>query len=218
MSDDSEPTPTPTPPPPTDEELAGAMRRIKANPETREQMCKRVADAIAEDIDDVFPPGHVFTEPTPTPTPPTDDELTAWDGLAKEATPGPWIALDDVRHSIERDNGRPVTSPSVPGLQFRRDSDFVAALHPGNALRLIAEVKRLRGELEEARPQVAEYRRIMRAAMPVQGIYWKPHPEIPGNLRWGCEFCGATKDGCMMVLADHKPECVVRDPYEDEPT
>ena len=93
----------------------------------------------------------------------TEVELSALEALANAASPGPW----DIR-------GKSLTlhGPATPPYQYGpfvvgftdndatrgEDLDYIAAMHPGTTLGLIAEVKRLRGLCKQAAEHLQHYR------------------------------------------------------------
>jgi len=76
-------------------------------------------------------------------------DLDRLEAMAKAATPGPWAHFNDQGASSVL-AVRPVSTVVQFDAASHADVAFIAALHPGTALALIAEVKRLRELVEEA--------------------------------------------------------------------
>ena len=126
----------------------------------------------------------------------TEQELVQLEALAKAATPGPWGVLSSPLASLggelpgtEREEYHISTSWEWPGEKVvsrayrgwatrpngvhlsKDDAAYIAAMHPGTALGLVAEVRRLRGIAESCDA-------------------WK----------WECEQCNAENRGLRGAL------------------
>lgn len=87
--------------------------------------------------------------------PPSDQELRHLEALALDATPGPWepqLVLDlesgeasraVVRAAAQADECRVVVEPDAE--MAHADQLYIAGMHPDATLRLVHEVRRLRG-------------------------------------------------------------------------
>jgi hypothetical protein len=100
--------------------------------------------------------------------------------LAEAATQGPWVAagpsfgsdkpqyLEEVLVDREGDEDDTYTVCQAPaGLQYESSHDmaFIAAAHPAAVLAMIAEIDRLKAELECARGDMSQAYRIMERDM-----------------------------------------------------
>lgn len=140
----------------------------------------------------------------PDDTPPSERELAALETLARQATPGPWEAqmvLDLQTGDATRAVAHHPDGGDVPVFVVEREEEmapadqrYIAALHPDAALRLVAEVRRLRAVEEEVgsmrsllrhldefldlRGLTQQARRFVETRSQVEHL----HPEVPGPL------------------------------------
>lgn len=85
----------------------------------------------------------------------TNEELNELERLAKAATEGEWIESDHDVYVLDMyddaNEGEPICFPSTANPNFKNNMKFIAKSNPQTALSLIAEVRRLRELVEQAR-------------------------------------------------------------------
>jgi hypothetical protein len=82
------------------------------------------------------------------PTPLTGDELATIKARAEAATPGPWEQAG--RFLIEGRSAMLGEAVPVADVVYDRDVPHIAGMDPETTLRLVAEVKLLRAQVERA--------------------------------------------------------------------
>jgi hypothetical protein len=127
----------------------------------------------------------------------TEQELSALEGLCKMATPRPWYVTVTgegkpcVSHAYEKDyHGLPVVVEGMIISQDGANLEFIAVARTAVPA-LIAEVRRLRGEMEKAR----------RLRERLLGWREKDCPKGHPGSRKPCEEKNAAPGGCREVIA-----------------
>lgn len=148
----------------------------------------------------------------------TDERLAELERLAKEATPGPrWpYEWDPSRVSVRGGKGGDdrVLCSLNHNFEYAADVAFLVATDPDTVLALIAEVRRLRGALDESR-RLTPYRRGYEDALrgPEVARMTDRLAESQANAAKlkealhavrkfdpGACFCAVVADGCMSCI------------------